>query len=1007
MALVSAAGAQRPHIEAFPVGESVPTSAVIDLGQDASGRLWILSRGRGLTMYDGETFSRVAGPKGGALAALETGDDGRLWVVTREPLRLHYLEAGTWVSLPPPPPTRKGFNLAGSLAVRWEPAAPGVVVGTVAEGLAVWDGDAWSRLGSGEGLASDRINGLLATVDGVAVATDGGLCLLAGSELDCRWRDLDPRLGEPIFALARPAGGPLWLLGESWLATLRHPRLAPATDPTDVELQVLASGFDFLAKPRNAWSLPQLAVDRAGGAYFNLGGLAFSDPAERRLRRWGRQDGLPHDGVTALLSDREDNLWIGTWRGLAKIEGLKFLTFDAGQGLLEDEVSSIVETEPGRYVLGHTVGLTILEGESVTTLPFPPSAFAGASHARVLDMAVDRDGAVWLAALNLGLARLVGERWSVVLPEPSIQSVELDTGGRLWVASAETLYLRQGDRFARVAPDVEVEDVITFRWLHGAADGRLYVGMRGALLWREADGSWQRGHCSDVEATDIYNVLAEPGGTVWLGTAAGLYELRGRQLVPVERGELAIDRPVYLIIRDQHRIWFGTDDGVMQWDGLRLRHLGIRHGLAGRESNRGAGLVDHRGRVWLGGEGGIAVYQETYDVRPAAAPGVEIEALEIDGERFSADAALASSQRRNRLSVHVRVIALSRQETPLHRYRLEGFDPGWVGPATFTSSEIRYTNLPPGEYRFRVAAGWRDGPWSDEAASATIVIRPPYWRQPMFLAAGVAALGLAVFTGYRLRTRALRLRARELETMNARLHQMVAERQGLIAELEVKNLELERFTYTVSHDLKSPLVTIKGFLGMLRQDAASGEAERMEDDIQRIESAAEKMARLLDELLELSRVGRVDNPPQPTAFGELVREAVELAAGPIAARGVEVEVEPELPVVIGDRTRLVEVLQNLIENAVKYMGDQEFPRIAIGVRQDGDEPVFTVEDNGIGIDPRYHDKVFDLFEQLDQQIDGTGIGLALVRRIVEVHGGRIWVESEGRGRGCTFCFTCP
>jgi len=234
--------------------------------------------------------------------------------------------------------------------------------------------------------------------------------------------------------------------------------------------------------------------------------------------------------------------------------------------------------------------------------------------------------------------------------------------------------------------------------------------------------------------------------------------------------------------------------------------------------------------------------------------------------------------------------------------------------------------------------------------------------------------------------------------------QATQEREAMIKELETKNIELERFTYTVSHDLKSPLITIKGFLGFLEQDATNGNAERLKDDIAFITSAVDRMQQLLNELLELSRVGRLMNPPEALAFEAIACEAVKLVHGRLAARGVEVEIAPGLPTVYGDRARLVEMVQNLVDNACKFMGDQPHPRIEIGMRQGENEPVFYVRDNGIGIKPRYHDKIFDLFETLDPNSEGTGIGLALVKRIVEAHGGKIWVESEGLGRGSTFCF---
>ncbi len=226
-------------------------------------------------------------------------------------------------------------------------------------------------------------------------------------------------------------------------------------------------------------------------------------------------------------------------------------------------------------------------------------------------------------------------------------------------------------------------------------------------------------------------------------------------------------------------------------------------------------------------------------------------------------------------------------------------------------------------------------------------------------------------------------------------------------ELEMKNAELERFTYTVSHDLKSPLVTIKGFLGLLEQDVQLGDTDRVANDVAQIANAADKMSRLLNELLDLSRIGRLINAAESISLSDLAREAAELVAGQLLARDVLVEVDLAMPQVYGDRIRLLEVYQNLIDNAVKFMGDQPEPRIVINAHEKNNEVLCCVQDNGIGIARPYQDKIFGLFERLNHHIDGTGIGLALVKRIIEFHGGRIWVESEGPGQGTTFYFTLP
>lgn len=235
----------------------------------------------------------------------------------------------------------------------------------------------------------------------------------------------------------------------------------------------------------------------------------------------------------------------------------------------------------------------------------------------------------------------------------------------------------------------------------------------------------------------------------------------------------------------------------------------------------------------------------------------------------------------------------------------------------------------------------------------------------------------------------------------------ITEQKRREEELKQKNTEMERFTYMISHDLKSPLVTVRTFLGYLEQDLEQGKAERVAKDMGFIRDATGKMGRLLEDLLEVSRVGRVMNPPVKLTFSEVVKEALQAVAGAISTRGVTVQVEGTPVTLFGDRPRLEEVWQNLIENAVKYMGDQPTPRVIVGAETTGPETVFYVRDNGMGIDPRFQGKIFDLFEKLDAASEGTGLGLALVKRIVEVYEGRVWVESEGLGQGTCFRFTLP
>ena len=249
--------------------------------------------------------------------------------------------------------------------------------------------------------------------------------------------------------------------------------------------------------------------------------------------------------------------------------------------------------------------------------------------------------------------------------------------------------------------------------------------------------------------------------------------------------------------------------------------------------------------------------------------------------------------------------------------------------------------------------------------------------------------------------------ALSFNSMADQLEKNAREQNIIVTQLEQKNTELERFTYTASHDLKSPLVTIKGFLGLLEKDLELKDQDRVQKDMLQITSAADKMSRLLDDLLEISRVGQVVNQPEIFTLNELSEEVLFLLQGAIAKSGAVIDFAANMPPVFADRRRIQEVLQNLLENAIKFSGDNNTPKISISAELQDNKVLCKVRDNGIGIEPRFQEVVFQLFDRLEVNVEGTGVGLALVQRIIELHDGEIWIESEGIGRGSLFCFTLP
>ncbi|HPY96888.1 MAG TPA: ATP-binding protein [Candidatus Cloacimonadota bacterium] len=248
----------------------------------------------------------------------------------------------------------------------------------------------------------------------------------------------------------------------------------------------------------------------------------------------------------------------------------------------------------------------------------------------------------------------------------------------------------------------------------------------------------------------------------------------------------------------------------------------------------------------------------------------------------------------------------------------------------------------------------------------------------------------------------------KIEMINQDLAKEVAERKMLANErikmintLKSKNEELERFVYTVSHDLRSPLVTVKGFTNFVKQGIMSQDYENVLDDLEKVLFSADKMTSLIDDLLEVSRAGRMISELTTVNIESIVQDVIRVMQIMINTQNVDITVETKIPDVYGDEKKIRQIYQNLLENAIKYAKPNTIPSIFLGYNDK--EKAFYVRDKGIGISLDYSEKVFDVFTKISNLSTGSGIGLSIVKKIVETHEGKIWYESNSEGT--TFYFT--
>lgn len=266
--------------------------------------------------------------------------------------------------------------------------------------------------------------------------------------------------------------------------------------------------------------------------------------------------------------------------------------------------------------------------------------------------------------------------------------------------------------------------------------------------------------------------------------------------------------------------------------------------------------------------------------------------------------------------------------------------------------------------------------------------------------------GGSIYTELRLNDAGRRARrVDEVRRQNELLEQRVAERT---AELEQTNQELEAFSYSVSHDLRAPLRHVLGFAALLRQESEVALGPAPLRHLESITIAAERMTELIDDLLAFSRIGRSELHKRAVDLGDLVQSARNDLRCETEGRNIEWLIHP-LPVVHADHSLLRQAMVNLVSNALKFTAPYQKARIEIGSSSlDPSETVVYIRDNGVGFDPQYTGKLFGVFHRLHhgREFEGTGIGLANVRRIIQRHGGRVWAEGKP-GEGATFYFALP
>jgi signal transduction histidine kinase len=563
--------------------------------------------------------------------------------------------------------------------------------------------------------------------------------------------------------------------------------------------------------------------------------------------------------------------------------------------------------------------------------------------------------------------------------------------------------------------------------------GLLWIGTSGTGL--SCYNKESKTFSNFPEAVNVFNIHAPASGNLWLGNEEGLiyFDKRKRHFETYTTKDGLPDNSISGILEDaKGNLWISTINGLSHFDlpAKKFYNYNVEDGLQSNHFNENAHLKSRNGTMYFGGPNGFNEFFPDNIKEDGYDPGLAMTGFQV----FNKELQVAVDENDpSPLKQHISVtkeiklpysssvisfefasLNFTSPRKKQYAYMLEGFDKEWNFGK---NNQATYTNLDPGRYKFKVRSTLSNGEWSSRVIEITLTVTPPFWFtwwfKTLFLLFILGSLGTFIAT----RVIAIRKRERELKRLVAErtrqlAHSMEEEKKArhltdlANKELERKNIELEQFAYIASHDLQEPLRTTSGLVELLQQQYQGRLDEKADKYFTYIMQASDRMKLLIKNLLDFSRIGNKKVLEQVDCNTVLSDVLADLGMA-INEAGAEIS-NNKLPVINGYPTELKQLFQNLVTNAIKFRKKDVSPVINISAKKLAGSWEFAFADNGIGIEEKFNERIFVIFQRLHTrtEYEGTGIGLSHCKKIVELHQGKIWLKSV-LGQGSIFYFTLP
>lgn len=765
--------------EVWTTRDGLPHNQVNSIAQTPEGYLWFATW-EGVVRYNGQEFrsfgrNNVPALQDSGIRAVSVGPTGSL-VVSTSRGGVSVLRGEEWTTYT----TKEGLAQDETFAAI-EDRNGRIWVASESRGVTRLDPEGATLFNTGNGLGSDVGYAIVEDGSGAIWAATGlGVARIEGDRVQNFSIDAGLPAGA-VFSLALAPDGQLYVGTEEGLYKGRGGRFEP-----------VGAGFPAVA-------VASLQVDQQGSLWIGTVSRGLFRLGDRGLEHFDVSDGLPNNRVASLFADREGSVWVGTNAGLMRFADTPFVTIDSHQGLADDYVRALLQTREGDILIGTSRGMDRWRDEQVTNSP-------ELSAHSVLSIAQDQAGDIWMGTYSTGLLRwrdgVLLEQMTAGdgLPANQVRAVHESRDGTLWIGTSRGL-LRRKDGTSLVLGEKDGLPREFVLSLFEASDDSLWVGTSNGAGRIRGDEITAVDLSAMDGAQDVFGMHEDPDGTLWFATDRGLVRrLRSGELSIVGgRQGLPVDAVFQVVVDSYGNFWLSSNAGVVyirrddmeavaNGTGERLdyQQFAEADGMGSAQCNGGAGPAALRatdGSIWVATAKGVAVVQPDQLPRyQLAPPPVVIEGLRVDDASTSATGSLVLPPGTRKLELDYVSLSYRTPEQIRYRYRLEGFDNGWVERNTRRNAQ--YTNLPPGQYRFQVSAAQRGSGWSPETASVNFEIQPRFYQRAWFLPVAGSLLALFLYSLYRARVNQLKAREAQLSRIVDDRTRALSEKNG---ELELKN----------------------------------------------------------------------------------------------------------------------------------------------------------------------------------------------------------------------------